>query len=260
MEGAELDARATALARSGAYRFLASALRYPDEAAWEVVAGEGGRAEFRASAEVLADTAPFEGLPRATEVLGAFETGSLGELRKEYEATFGHIVSSDCPPYELSYGAGHSFMQSHTLSDISGFYRAFGLEVAEGAPERPDHVGLELEFLYFLSFKEARAREEGAEERVVLCREAQRKFLEDHLGRWGPLFAGRLAAMGPGFYRALGRWMEAFLSRDCRHLGARPRPLTVREMEEWGEEGGGPWCEQSPLAGGEPGAGRFLRG
>ena len=109
---------------------------------------------------------------------------------------FGHAARGDCPLNEIEYGdlKADPLFQPHRLADLAAFYRAFGLEVANGAAERPDHIGMELEFMSVLAAKEAYAYEHQLDDdQCALCRDAQKKFLREHLGRWSPGFARRLA-------------------------------------------------------------------
>jgi TorA maturation chaperone TorD len=103
------------------------------------------------------------------------------------------------------------------MSDIAGFYRAFGLGF-DG--ERADHLSLELEFMRLLALKEARALMDNDLENAGICRSAQREFLQSHLGRW----AGNLAHVseGTGFYHPLLRFLGGWISAECGYLGARP--------------------------------------
>src|SRR3990172_4946219 len=66
----------------------------------------------------------------AAGVAGDLAGGALSDAALEiaHAACFGHAVSKDCPPYEAEYGQAHIFEKTQTLADISGFYRAFGLE------------------------------------------------------------------------------------------------------------------------------------
>ena len=44
------------------------------------------------------------------------------------------------------------------------------------------------------------------------CREAQRKFLDEHLLAWVPRFCGKVVAMaGQPFYREMAEFTDAFL-------------------------------------------------
>jgi TorA maturation chaperone TorD len=148
---------------------------------------------------------------------------SLQWLREEYEYIFGHVISKDCPPYETNYGKTHIFMQTQQLSDVAAFYRAFYMDVSDDAKERIDHIGIELEFMHFLTYKEAYARQHHGEEQAQICVDAQRKFLKEHLGRWAPLLARLMRRLElRGFYGALAALLENFLAADCRTLGVTP--------------------------------------
>src|SRR3990172_7219059 len=161
--------------RAQVYRFLADAFLYPGQENWiedtPLVAG------------ILRELAPS-----ALEVWG-LEIGvwDLPALQAEHRRSFG-LVGSLC--YETEFGLPHEFRQSQELADLAGFYRAFGLRVGRSQSqggtvrERPDHIAVELEFMYLLALKEAYAAENGMPEQAEICRETQRKFLSDHLGIW----------------------------------------------------------------------------
>lgn len=206
-----------AMARSHLYRLLSAAFLYPEETLVRVV--KEGVLQAHASLSHFIDD---DGVK---EALAAISPAAfcLDLLHAEYRYIFGHAISRECPPYETEYGSAHLFQQAHKLGDIAGYYRAFGLEVSDRAKERLDHIAVELEFMGFLSLKEAYAFTYDGEEKASICREGQRKFLEEHLGRWVFLFATLLRRKAPeGVYRHVVSLLEAFLTAECRRLEARP--------------------------------------
>ena len=213
---------AEALCRSRLYLWLSQAFRYPDA---DLMARLDGSA--LAGLEAILDPLP-EGTPQALrpslEALRASaEDLDLSNLQSEHRRVFGHIESSPCPQYETRYGTRHLFQQTQQLADIAGFYRAFGLDLSKEAHERPDHLAIELEFLHFLCFKEAYALQHHGPEQAELCRDAERKFLTDHLLHWAPSFAKRLQeTAGGGWYGQLGAFLAAFLSTEEARLGCHP--------------------------------------
>jgi hypothetical protein len=76
------------------------------------------------------------------------------------------------------------------------------------------------------------------EEQLFLCRDAQQEFLREHLGRWTPAFARRLAkAMGDGALGLLARFTGAFVEWDCRRFGVNPgsEDLLLRPVDATAE-------------------------
>lgn len=243
---------ALCVARQSLYRFAALALIDPRRATWEHLSHPATaqlaqaacallRGEPAAEAHALGlgerplaelDLAPVLAcLPANAEALNA-----------AYEQTFGLLVSSNCPPYETEYiNSKFTFQRSQGLADIAGFYSAFGLEPSTFYPERHDHLALELEFMAFLLGLERTAAESDDADRVermVICREAQRKFLAEHLIWWVPTFARLLSKQDPGgFYGAVSQFLAALMTAE-RALAGIPVPLaqvtpsTVERPEE----------------------------
>ena len=154
------------------------------------------------------------------------------QLNEEYEAVFGLLVSSDCPPYETEYiNSKFTFQRSNGLADVAGFYRAFGLDPSSQGPERHDHIALELEFmahLWGLLHHAESYRDTSFGERVNICRQAQRRFLAEHLAWWSPAFATLLARRAEGgFYEAAAQFLAAFIAAD-RGLLALDAPLPTK--------------------------------
>lgn len=203
------------LARSHLYCFLSPLFLYPEEETFSSLNWE----EAEEAVTVLGDP---DGLREAFESLRGCLKNSK-DFPSEYVRVFGHTLGQECSPYETQYGGAHIFQQAQDLGDIAGFYRAFGLEVSDQAKERLDHISIELEFMAFLAFKEACALASNEKEKAEICREVQRKFLNDHLGRWAPLFTRRLGMEEEdGFYQRLARLTAGFLAFEVKALGVQP--------------------------------------
>ena len=180
------------------YKFLALGFRYPDE-----------------SLLLALREAPWS--------KDSLKEVSLEDLQREHTRIFSLSVAGGVPPYETEYGRREIFRKSQELADIAGFYRAFGLEVSEGAHERIDYIGAELELMHWLALKEDYAEEKGWKEKAELCRKAAKDFLQEHLGRWAPFFGDEIVKVSNlEFYRFLGRELDRFLSSECKRRGAKP--------------------------------------
>lgn len=203
----------TAIRRAQVYRFLADAFLYP---------GENWSEDLPLLADVLRDL-NFEAWSFD------FDAWDLPALQAEHRRAFG-LVGSLC--YETEFGLPHEFRQSQELADLAGFYRAFGFNVGGPVRERPDHLAVELEFMHILALKEAWAHEHGVAEQAEVCADAQRKFLEDHLGRWlAPLAASLARSAEAGPYVALARFAADFIRSDAERLGAQPAARPAAEMK-----------------------------
>ena len=209
-------AAAEALGRSTTYRFL-SLVFLPAQDDPGGLIQEGAEA-LGALRSMVSDrgAVPLETIEIVARLLHDDESPAL---REEYHRTFGHQISKDCPLYETQYGAGHVFQQAQQLADIAGFYRAFGLEVADGAGERADHLSLELEFMHVLTYREAYARLHHGADRVTQLRDAQQAFLRDHLSRWVPVLARLVRLRTDGVYRHLVDLAAAWVAVEATALG-----------------------------------------
>lgn len=202
-----------ALARSSIYSFLSPLYLYPFEEALSALNWE----ETKEAAAILGNLNGFK------EVLESIRgpVKDSESLQTEYIRVFGHTISTVFPLYETQYGEAHVFQQAQDLADIAGFYRAFGVQASDQVKERHDHISIELEFMAFLAYKQAYALESDGEDKAEVCRLAQEKFLNDHLGRWVPFLTERLETAG-SFYQKLARLTEMFLAVEVKTFGVKP--------------------------------------
>ncbi len=149
------------------------------------------------------------------------------------------LAKAAAPPYETEYGMAHVFMKVQTMADVSGFYRAFGLDFAAGGRERPDHLAAEFEFLHFLLLLQASALVEGRRTEFLAVRRAETTFLREHLGAWGPAYLDKVATFDPDSAAARVAHVAArFLNTESRRLRVTARhalpaqnPQPVPEQE-----------------------------
>ncbi len=216
-----------AAARGVCYNRVGELLLRPDEALFRRLAGGALLAEMEQVRGALLDgtttgeaDAALAALRREAQPVAA---AGLASLEQVYDTTFGHAAAVDHPPHEMHYAGGNLFQQSHDLSDVNGFYRAFGVDVPAASHERPDHVGIEMEFLGLLYVKEAHAIGDGLAAQRDLTRDAQRRFITEHLAGFVPALHRRVVERGASsFYRAVLGLASALVEEDCVRLGIPP--------------------------------------
>ncbi len=219
----EESAEARALA--AAWALAAAGLRDPDGALLAALSDGEVLAGAEAALGALDPSLPgeWDRFRRAAAAAG-------GEgLRQERARILGHAVRGPCPPYEIEYGPEHFLGKSRRLGDVAAFYRAFGVEASLAAREREDHAAMEAEFLSFLCLKRALAAEGGEAERAAVCRDAERLFLEEHIGRFLPAFARRVEEREPDAALAAAARLAAGTARV--HAGLVKARLGSPDME-----------------------------
>lgn len=185
----------------------------------------------RALADVAAvlEHAGGEPLTPLAAGLAAKPPADVQTLGRAYGRLFGHTARGEAPPYETEYGEDSLWAPQREMSDLGGFFRAFGLRLDVRARERPDHIACECEFMLVLARREARALAVGDAVMREAAARAERLFLRDHLGRWAPALGTRLARLDPGgFYGALGRLLAAFTAVECARAGVPGGPAFLR--------------------------------
>ena len=232
-----------ALARGAAYRLLSQALVYPSVEAVQALR-ESDVPQAVEFSELLSR--------RVTPLLAALnehlQATDAVQLAAQHRRLFSHVIATDCPPCETFYTARHVFQETEDLSDISGFFRAFGLEMAEN--ERLDHISVELEFVHILATKEAYALTHHGSAKARFCRETQRKFMADHVGRWATLFARQLGQKAKGgYYGCVASLLAAFLQAEMEFLRVKPdEGLASQQCRQLAQEDlSCPLAEQGPL-------------
>ena len=252
--------RDQALCRSVFYGALSLSLHRPSQESLESLRSEDARLALLDAADLLMAIAPPTNAPgeatatdeSAVDLVGrmndwvqTFESLTLEAWLHAYARLFGHTARGLLCPYEAEYGQEGLFEQPRRLATIMGFYHAFGLTTRDAERERADHISCELEFLDFLSRKEAVALESYDAVLRSETQKATRLFLRDHVGRFGFAFARLLRENGPtGFWGRLGDLLFDFLTFECRRLGLPPGMplLSLRSAEE----------DAVPMACGEP--------
>ncbi|HYV44107.1 MAG TPA: molecular chaperone TorD family protein [Myxococcaceae bacterium] len=178
------------------------------------------------TAEACAEALGGGELTGAARALGgawtAAPAASLDELAAQHERAYGQACTGDRSPYELMYGGTTPFREPQDLADLMGYYAAFHLQLAGGAHDRPDHAGVEAEFLAYLLYLEAFALERGMAEQAEIAAEAARAFLRDHLAGFAAPFARKVAETAPaGAPREAARLLAALAAHHCDRLGVQ---------------------------------------
>lgn len=228
---------ALAAARSRIYAALAAFLKYPDDRLVAVLRDEATRENLNDAASEIDGNQARTLTQKLRVALDRFGRKTRSELEEAYLRTFGASPRGRIAAYECEYGSSEIFQFANELSDISAFYSAFGLNLGDGH-ERPDHIAVECEFMRYLCAKEACLLADNHavdSEHSAVTREAQQRFLREHIGRWSSAFSRQLAAADPeGLLGAAAELLEEFMSAECRRwrISVGPAYLPLREIPQ----------------------------
>jgi TorA maturation chaperone TorD len=151
----------------------------------------------------------------------------LSNLQDEHRRVFSNVITLDCPPYETLFGNDHVFAQSHVMGDISGFYKAFGVELSKDIHERLDHLSVEFEFMHFLAYKESYSRCHDGADKTQIVVDAQKKFVKNHIGRWVPLFCRMLIKKADsGLFKHVAELTSDLMDFEAAFLNVTPQPYS----------------------------------
>ena len=145
-----------------------------------------------------------------------FETDAdLEAFKVEFSRLFVGPYEMPAAPYGSVYlEEGRKMMGDSTL-DVKIRYREAGLNTAKTFKDAPDHISAELEFMYYLIFKEIEAFSKSDTETAIDFIQKQKSFLEDHLMLWVPQFTANIIENAEtSFYQNLAKATETFLKEN----------------------------------------------
>lgn len=172
------------------------------------------------SMEAAAALADERLVPYARRLGDEFRGAGAGELLLDYTRLFlgpTHILAN---PYGSVWLEGGKTLMGDSTMGILDLYQEAGFEIDEAFLDLPDHVAVELEFLYLLIYREngARMAGDGADLESIL--DLKGRFLAEHLGRWIGKFAAAVkAGAGSDFYRQLAEMTELFVGIQTERTG-----------------------------------------
>lgn len=148
----------------------------------------------------------------AEEMIKLLQSYSDEELLVDYSRLFVGPAELLAPPYGSVYlEKERRLMGDSTIAAID-FYKSRGLVIDADFKEVPDHIAVELEFMYYLVFKEIEAIEATNMEAAAAALQSQETFMNSFLRPWADKFANKMTeGAETGFYKALAGCLSAFV-------------------------------------------------
>jgi DMSO reductase family type II enzyme chaperone len=194
------------VARSKCYALLASGFNVPDEEGFGQVAGGGLMENLEEQRGELPYEFEFSIEPPPGE-------WSHDDFHAEFLRLF--EVGAGGPPCPL-YGGVWSVDRMKSMEEVIRFYNYFGLKLSGERRIPPDHLATELEFLHYLTFRQAASK---LAQMAAPYRRAQLDFIERQPGNWVPKLKERLDGIETAaFFGSLVDATARFLEADHEHL------------------------------------------
>jgi TorA maturation chaperone TorD len=122
-----------------------------------------------------------------------------------------HIVAK---PYGSVWLDGETTLMGNSTMAVQELYHEGGFDIDEEFRELPDHIAVELEFLYLLIYRENEGHRNGSAEALKAVA-LKKRFLDEHLGLWiGPFTAAVKTGARSSFYRELAGLTERFVEQE----------------------------------------------
>ena len=192
--------------RMEAFRLLSDCYRLPDQALIEKIR----------RLEMHMVTISEQSAESVQRLCKEFEnTPDIELLKIDFSKLFVGPYNLLAPPYGSVYLEGERKIMGDSTLDVISRFREAGLQTSESFKDAPDHISAELEFMYYLIFKELEAFSAAELTTAIGLALEQKAFLENHLVAWVPQFAVSIKnhAENP-FYPHLAETTEIFLENS----------------------------------------------
>ena len=140
------------------------------------------------------------------------------DLAIEYARLFVGPYELKAPPYGSVYLDGGRRVMGDSTMEVVRIYEKAGLAMDKDFKELPDHIAVELEFMYYLIYKEAEALEKSEKEKALAFGETRLRFFNRFLSPWIPPFCEKIKeATDNQFYIGLADCLSTFITNQTRN-------------------------------------------
>ena len=144
-----------------------------------------------------------------------FRNLNLESLRVDYSRLFIGPYQLLAPPYGSIYLENTGTVMGTSTMNARKMYEDAGLNLT--LKDAPDHVAIELEFMYYLIHQEIEAFKNSDESLASLGRHRQVSFLNEHLSAWISPFSNKIIEYAQTeFYRNIAISCETFVLEHWR--------------------------------------------
>jgi len=149
---------------------------------------------------IEADRELLESIEKNPAILELFPNYKNWEKRREFnsdilkkrylDVDYANLFLLHLIPYESFYIRDDQMIESGGDNPVLNLYNSFDfrVELDRARVISPDHIGVELEFMYMLTKAQKKALDESDMEVVEELFKIQKEFLERHLLNWSPMF------------------------------------------------------------------------
>ncbi len=197
--------------RSDCYKLLAACFYQPQK---EIFLEEG---LFENLSLLLKQTCP-DAVVFSEKMGNAILNYSNEDLLVDYARLFVGPNELIAPPYGSIYLDGKRRVMGDSTMEVVEIYKNKGLAIDENFKEMPDHIAVELEFMYYLIFREIEALEKSETDKALDFIKTQELFLDKFLARWVKPFCDKIKkGTDNKFYSSLADCLSVFIEKA--HVG-----------------------------------------
>jgi TorA maturation chaperone TorD len=145
----------------------------------------------------------------------AFASEDLQTLLVDYTRLFLGPIETLARPYGSAWLGVSESTEDNPPPAVLELYSEGGLDMDPEFMELPDHVAVELEFLYLLTFNKIQADRDGRPDEAATTEQLRQRFLSEHLGAWIAPFAAAVTSNAQtAFYRELAAFSLRFVQME----------------------------------------------
>jgi TorA maturation chaperone TorD len=162
----------------------------------------------------------------------ALQKHSDEELSIEYAKLFVGPFELKAPPYGSVYLEKERRVMGDSTMEVLQMYQQAGLTIKENFKELPDHITVELEFMYYLIFREIEFINTSKYDEAAKCLEKQNIFLHQYLGQWMWEFCEKIkGGTDNEFYQSLGECVLNFVNGERKYINSLSKELQRQSVK-----------------------------